>query len=297
MFALSGCLFEDRRPWIVRWAAAVVGLALLAGCGTTKMQEATEQLLLSEAVDQSISAIDFRPLSGQKVFLDTTYIRQIKSLGFVNSDYVTSSLRQQVLAAGCLLQESPAEADIIIEARVGTLGADAHQMTYGIPPNSTVSNAAKLVPGGQAIPAIPELSLARRETHEGAAKIAAFAFDRKTRAPLWQSGISEASATAKDTWVLGMGPFQDGSIRKGTRLAGSPLEFGSIEPTEPVAPPETFTDAPIDYTAEVKFDELLELLEQEKQQQAKLARGETDAQTAPETGVRQAGASTEAAAK
>ena len=76
-------------------------LALFSGCGTTKEQQATEQLLLSDAVDRSVSTIDFRPLSGEKVYLDTSYLRSVKATTFVNADYVTSALRQQVIAAGC----------------------------------------------------------------------------------------------------------------------------------------------------------------------------------------------------
>ena len=36
------------------------------GCGTTKMKTGTEQLLMSDAVDRSISALDFRPAGGQE---------------------------------------------------------------------------------------------------------------------------------------------------------------------------------------------------------------------------------------
>lgn len=91
-------------------------LVACGGCGTTKAYEATEQLLLSEAVDDSIAHIDFRPMSGYRVFLDTQYIKNVKSLGFVNSDYIISSLRQQVVGAGCLLQDKLEEADLVIEA-------------------------------------------------------------------------------------------------------------------------------------------------------------------------------------
>ncbi|MFM7517812.1 MAG: DUF6655 family protein, partial [Pirellula sp.] len=53
-----------------------IALSLLAfsGCGTTKSVTATEQLLMSDAVDSTISKIDFRPLTGYKVYLDTTYM-------------------------------------------------------------------------------------------------------------------------------------------------------------------------------------------------------------------------------
>lgn len=247
----TGCL----RPQGWRYALASLWMVLvISGCGTTKYHEATDQLLLSNAVDQSISAIDFRPLSGQKVYLDTTYMRQIKSVGFVNADYVTSAMRQQIVSAGCLLQDSSKEADIVIEARVGALGADGYKTTYGLPASSALSNAAELVPGSPPIPAIPEISLARRESSEGAARVAAFAYDTNTRQPVWQSGMSQASATSKDTWLFGVGPIQGGSIRDKTRLPGSDLLRLAEESDRPSTMP-LFERPPVDYTAEVHFQE------------------------------------------
>ncbi len=46
----------------------------MVGCGTTREYNATEQLVMSDAVDRSIASIDFRPLSGRKVYLDTSYL-------------------------------------------------------------------------------------------------------------------------------------------------------------------------------------------------------------------------------
>lgn len=191
----------------------VIVAGIAGGCGTTKSFEATEQLLLSDAVDYSIAAIDFRPLGGNKVFLDTQYIKTVKGPGFVNADYVTSALRQQVLAAGCLLQDNAEAAEIIIEARVGTLGSDSFQVTYGIPANSALSTAAQAFSTLPPMPVMPELSLARREAREGAAKIAAFAYHRETRQPVWQSGVARSSTTARDTYIMGVGPLQSGSVR------------------------------------------------------------------------------------
>lgn len=232
---------------------AAPGLTFLAGCGTTREYSATEQLVLSDAVDQSISRIDFRPLSGRKVYLDTSYLRQIKGDMFVNAEYVTSALRQQIVAAGCLIQDASADADVIIEARIGTLGADDHRVTFGVPQNNALSVASSLIPGAPQIPTIPEIAFARREAREAAAKVAAFAYDRQTRAPIWQSGVDSATSTARDTWVMGVGPFQGGSIREQTKLAGSTLRFGEKSATG--SPARFFDRPPVDYTAEVRFQE------------------------------------------
>ena len=229
-------------------------LAILSvGCGTTREYNATQQLVMSDAVDRSISAIDFRPLSSRKVYLDTSYLRHIKGDGFVNAEYATSALRQQIVAAGCLIQDSSDTADVIIEARIGTLGADDHRVTFGVPENNALSSAVSIIPGAPQVGAIPEIAIARREAREAAAKIAAFAYDRETRAPIWQSGVTPAIATARDTWVLGVGPFQGGTIRERTKLAGSALRLGRRKKT--ASPARLFERPPVDYTAETRFQQ------------------------------------------
>ena len=240
-------------------ALAMLILSAISGCGTTREQDATSQLVMSDAVDRSVQDIDFRPLSNQKVYLDNSYLRHIKGTGFVNSEYVTSALRQQIVAAGCLIQDSPQDADIVIEARLGVLGADGHRVTLGIPENNALSSAISLIPSAPKLPAIPEIALARREAKEASAKVVAFAYHRETRRPIWQSGVKYSQATAKDTWILGVGPFQGGSIREQTKLAGSQLKIGPRTPTG--SPAEYFDRPPVDYTAETRFRDGWPLLE------------------------------------
>jgi hypothetical protein len=185
--------------------------------------------------------------------LDTSYLRHVKGSGFVNSEYVSSALRQQIVAAGCMIQDSAQEADIIIEARIGALGEDDHRVTFGVPENNALSSAVSLIPNAPRMPAIPEIALARRDAKEAASKVAAFAYDRKTRQPIWQSGVKHSIATARDTWVMGIGPFQGGTIREQTKLAGSRLAFGPRNSTG--SPAQSYTRPPVDYNAEVRFNE------------------------------------------
>ncbi len=204
-----------------------IGIGLLAvaliGCGTTKSQRATEQLLMSDAVDRSVASIDFRPLSGRRVFLDTTYVKNVRSEDFVNVDYIISSVRQQMVTAGCLLEDAADSAEYIAEMRVGTLGADSHDVTYGIPANNSLNSAASLVPSAPAMPIIPEIALARKNSEQAAAKIAIFAYHRETRRPVWQSGVAQARSRAKDMWIFGAGPFQSGTIHDGTEFVDKDL--------------------------------------------------------------------------
>ncbi len=218
-------------------AALLAALCAAAGCGTTKQNEATHQLLTSDAVDRSIALIDFSPLEGQKVYFDVKYLQDYKGIGFVNSNYVISSLRQQLFAAGCLLQEKPEDADYIVEGRLGTLGNDEHNIVYGIPANNGLNAAAVAVPNSPPLPAIPEISFARKDDQMAAAKIAAFAYHRESNTVVWQSGLSVARSTAKDTWILGAGPFERGTIHDGWSFAGTRLKWKMFRKKNPEPAP------------------------------------------------------------
>jgi hypothetical protein len=213
------------RPLRSRFVGALV-LALLAsgfaGCGTTQQSLATQQLLESDAIDAAIAQVDFTPLANHKVYFDPTYLQDYKGVGFVNSNYVISGLRQQILSSGCLLQETRDTADYIVEGRIGTLGSDQHDVVYGLPKNNALNAVASAVPGTPSLPSVPELALAKRVDSQGAAKLALFAYDRESREPVWQSGLSLAKSSSRNTWLLGAGPFQYGTIhRDDVAFAGS----------------------------------------------------------------------------
>jgi hypothetical protein len=208
-------------------ALALLLLALVGGCGTTTKQNGTEQLLLSDAIDEAIAQIDFRHLTGRKVYLDTIHLQHVKAAGFVNAEYVTSSIRQQLTASRCSILDNKEEADVIVEPRVGALGTDGQDITFGLPQSNALSAAASAVGSSIPVPIIPEISVGRSNAQSGIAKIVVFAYDRETRQPVWQSGIARAEATSRNTWFLGAGPIQRGTIYDGVRFAGSDFGLGS----------------------------------------------------------------------
>jgi hypothetical protein len=189
----------------------------LAGCGTTRTSDspraATEMLLVSQAVDYAVAKMDFTPLSGQPVFLDTSPLEK----DVVDKGYAISLVRQQLLAHGALLQEDRNRAVYVVELRSGGIGTDRHSVMLGTP---AVSLPA-VVPG---VPtSIPEIALMKKSDQRGVAKLGVFAYNRITGRAVWQSGTQEATSQIKDTWVFGAGPFTRGTIRQRTELAGEPL--------------------------------------------------------------------------
>jgi hypothetical protein len=215
---------------------AALALALI-GCGRIISQKATDQLIAGDAVDRTVSQIDFRILMGKKVFLDTQYINKtIAGVGFVTSEYMVSSIRQKMMCDGCLLQEKLDEADFVVEMRIGALGADGNEVIYGVPPNNYMSIAASVVPtstsAAAVLPSMPELSFAKKDDQMAAAKIALFAYNRRSREPIWQSGISESRSLVADRWFLGAGPFHKGNIYGTKKQPTDPPLFGAMDEDE-----------------------------------------------------------------
>ena len=90
----------------LRIASSLAAMALLVftGCGTTRSSDttrtATEQLLISDAVDRAIQSVSFASLASQTVYLDDSKLAEV-----VDKNYIVSTLRQHMLAIGCVLKD------------------------------------------------------------------------------------------------------------------------------------------------------------------------------------------------
>lgn len=207
------------------------------GCGTTRWSDtsrtATEQLLISTAVDRAIDNMDFRPLVDKYVYLDPQF------LDCVDNKYVVSTLRQHMLSEGCILMPDAASADLVVEVRSGGVGTDHHDVLVGIPAISVPGGTSAGVPS-----AIPEIPFAKSTAQRGVAKLSCFAYNRETGQAVWQSGVFPVVSTAKDSWFLGTGPFQRGTIYDGTHFAGSRFLFARKKKKEqPLRTPDVTVES------------------------------------------------------
>ena len=178
-----------------------LGLAVLtAGCTTTSTSNtartAKEQMLLSNAVDQSLDKVDFAPLSGQKVFVDEKYLE------CVDKSYVLGSVRHRVMRAGGTLAATADDAEVIMEVRSGGVGTDSTEMYVGVPP----------IPLGVGMQT-PEIRLSERKSQYGYSKLGLVVYDAKTKSVLGDGGMSMAQSDDNNWFVLGMGPWQDGALK------------------------------------------------------------------------------------
>lgn len=186
---------------VCRWMG-VVALALAAiGCTTTKSSNTArtgvEQLLISNSIDQALNKVDFRAFTGQPVFLQEKYV------DCVDKNYLIGSVRHRLLREGAFLVDKPEDAHVVVELRSGGIGTDTSESFVGIPEIA--------LPG---VVALPEVRLLTRSTQQGTAKIALVAYDTRTNQILGEGGVSLARADDNNWYVLGIGPFQNGTVRK-----------------------------------------------------------------------------------
>ena len=198
----------------ITFIATLSALAMAVGCGTTRtsdtMRTATEQLLISDAIDRAVGELHLTALNGQSVFLDDRYLADV-----VDRNYLVSSLRQQLLASGCVLKSDRNAADFVVEARAGAVGTNRHDLLFGIPS----TNLPQILPFQGVPAAIPEVPVAKRRDQRGLVKVAVFAYHRDSGQPVWQSGIAQGESSLNDVWLLGAGPFEHGSLTKKPEFA------------------------------------------------------------------------------
>ena len=134
--------------------AALLAASFVCGCTTTQTSNtartATEQLLISNAVDQALDKVDFQSFRGRTVYLEEKYI------DCVDKNYVIASLRHRLLASGATLAPAADGAEVVVEARSGAVGTSSSESFVGTPEIA--------LPG---MLTIPEVRLITRTRQEG----------------------------------------------------------------------------------------------------------------------------------
>jgi len=208
----------DMSTHTLRASISLLTLLPMIGCASSRTSEtartATEQVLLSTAIDRSLNNVSFEQLQGRKVFIDDKYLES------VDKGYVMGSIRHKLLAAGGQIAKDADSADVVIEPRSGGIGTDNEDSFVGIPKMSLPGTALSL----------PDVKFLSHNTQYGTAKIGLIAYDPKTGESYGLGGQSTALTKHDDTYVLGMGPFRSGAVRQERESA-----IGFESPTGAVA--------------------------------------------------------------
>jgi hypothetical protein len=174
--------------------------ALAGGCTSTKQSNtartATEQLLISNAVDQSLNKVDFSPLAGSAVFVEEKYV------DCVDKGYIIGSIRHKLLQAGATLAAKAEEAEAIMEIRSGGVGTDVSSSYLGVP--------GFTAPG---MIGIPDIKIVTHDSQKAVAKIGIAVYSVKSKHELGEGGVSMAQADDTNTYFMGFGPRQSGTLR------------------------------------------------------------------------------------
>lgn len=236
-----------RTTCLVCGALAVTGM----GCASTKTSNTartgTEQLLITNAVDQALDKIDFRAFRGHTVYVDDRYVECL------DKQYVIASVRHRILHQGAIIVQKPEDAEVLVEMRTGVVGTDIAESFVGVPEIT--------LPG---MLTLPEVRVLTRQVQTGTAKLGIVAVDAKTKQVLGEGGMALAKSDDNSWFVAGVGPFKTGSIHgEVERMTSGPaammrdqlpatVSFSSPIAAEPLQEPElqyTTTQASVESDA------------------------------------------------
>jgi hypothetical protein len=191
-----------RRPsYRCLWGALALSVA---GCTsvhvTEPTQTATEQLLITRAVDDAVEKMDVSFVSGARIFVDTSYVDQARDRNVQFARYMMAAVRDRLLHGGALLSDNRAAADVIVELRSGGQSVDHNTLFIGIP--SIPLPLFLLAPTTANTITFPELALFKRDRQTGVAKLAITAYRQSTGALAGSSGPSFGSSNHTERVIL-----------------------------------------------------------------------------------------------
>jgi hypothetical protein len=169
---------KSNKPATLSFLAAAALLS--AGCTTDRVTEpyqtASEQLLVSAAVDHAIDNLKPPIPHGSKVYVDPQYF-DIDPSGnnIILSHYTIGAVRDLILRAGGNLVEDRKGADLIVELRNGGQSINHKTLLVGLP---AIPVPIPLTGTVQT----PELALFKRDNQRGISKIALTSYSAKSGA-------------------------------------------------------------------------------------------------------------------
>ncbi|HTI88199.1 MAG TPA: DUF6655 family protein [Alphaproteobacteria bacterium] len=177
----------------MRVLTLIVFCLVLSACTTSRetnpQRTATEQLLLSTAVDHAVENIRLDIAPGAKVFVDSANFEGL------DSRYAVGAIRDRILRLGGRIVSERAASDSVIEIRSGALSADQSKTLLGIPAFDVPIPLAKEV-------SIPDISLFKKSLRQGVAKLAATIYRTADGALIDSTGPQYGFSHSTDYVVL-----------------------------------------------------------------------------------------------
>lgn len=193
---------------------AILGLvaSALGGCAsaveTRPFRTATEQLLVAHAAENAAERFSITITPGARVFLNTV------NFTGEGAAYAASAIREALLHRGAVLTDDKAQADVVVEVRLGALSLDQMQRVLGVP-----ALTLPIAPNLTTV-TIPELSVYSRRDRTGVAEFSAFAYDARTGRPIAVAGRIAGATTIRSHTLLMVFPWGQKEVRPGDRSLG-----------------------------------------------------------------------------
>jgi hypothetical protein len=185
---------------------SAIVLLTTGGCTSVKMtgtaRTGTEQLLLTGTWDDALCRVDFRPLAGAKVFVDSTYVSSV-----VDKDYVISSVRRTMAEQGVLLENNKDKAKYILEPNFGAYGTDMRDTNVGLPGMTLMPSlltGATVASSGNS----NSLNMSQTNREDAVIKAILYAYDAKSGRMVWESGWLLNAQGVRDHFFMGAGPYR-----------------------------------------------------------------------------------------
>jgi hypothetical protein len=172
-------------------------LSLLgAGCTTDRQTDpaatATEELLVTNAVDRSVEGISVTFPPDSKVFVDTQYY---DTDGAVRPKYAIAAVRDQLLRRGAHLVNERKDADAVVELRSGAQSIDHTSFLIGVPSFPIPIPLAGTLE-------FPEIALFKIDKQTGKSSLALTAYDQKAGTLVSSTGTQYGEAHLRKYVIL-----------------------------------------------------------------------------------------------
>jgi hypothetical protein len=157
-------------------ALSMLAALCLGGCAsqrdTQPTRTANEELLISTATDHAAEQLKLQIPPGTKVFVDASNFGGTDSREVFDGRYAIGTLRDRLLKNGVKLVADRGGAEMVVEARSGSLSINQHALLVGLPAVPIPIPLAGTV-------TTPEIALFKRSEEQGIAKFATTAYDAK----------------------------------------------------------------------------------------------------------------------
>jgi len=196
---------------MARFTVAVMLIVLfaVAGCGsfreTFPPRSASEQLLISEAVDAAVAEMPTDWMTRSAVYIETA------NLDAYDQFYLVQKLRNTVLENGGSLSPDREAADVVLEVASGGLSVDKGEWLLGIP------ELPLPIPFADETLKLPEFPLFKLVSYAGKAKLISTAVEAGSGRPHRQLPVCYGRARHRLWWAFIVGPFTWSDLPKEVR--------------------------------------------------------------------------------